>query len=298
VTAFCNGEFETFYLGLPGNMQAMDPDPGIDAPVTSAEVVHQLATGGTTTTRRRIPKRTYTLPTSGLTRDDQDPLLRWYLRAYGPGPFMLVDPTIRNQLTMDVALCNQAAGFTVPAGQTLAFGVTASPQPPSKVVDWSGAGNGSVLTLGGSQAVSGNGDADPLTSPPVLPVESVTVSVWLWAAAAVSVALRASGRNGNGTAGIDQTTVCALTAVPQRFSLTRAPGSFVGANFVLPTLKCLQAAAPTIHLSAPQLEYNTALGAWTVGLGVPRVTMTGAGGPAISTRSGHADWKYTFAEVG
>lgn len=298
----CGDGFDQFYLGLPGQMEALDPDVGLKITLDDGTVLHQLADAGNTVTRRRIPKRNYSLPLAGLDRDAAQQILAWSMRLYGPGPFLLVDPTMRNQLGYDASVGNPAAGYSIPAGQALAYDQVAPPAQGGHVVDWTGGAVGSVLVVDSQagQGAAGAGDVNPLYACPHLPDEATTVSIWLAAPdGPMTVDLRASGRDGDGTDGVDVAESCVLTPGLQRYDVTADPGALGGSKFAALTVKITAAGAPsTVRFWQPQLEYGFDTGPWTLGLGVPRILIGGQPEATVSARVGFTDRALTLAEVG
>lgn len=271
-----------FWIGKPGRMIEIEtPDAGFTADVSMSETVHQLLGGGTTVTYSDDVKRSYKFPFGVLDQDGVAELFKLYTRAYGPGPYALLEPTYRNLL--DFHLSNSDGGapelLTVPAGQTLLYDDSfVSPVSPAGVLRWTGAGNGSALVDG--RQGSGSGAADPFRAMPSVPGLDVTFSVWLaTAAGAASVELAINSYREDGTLlAYAASAAQALTMTFKRFQFTRTlpalPAALAGI-----ALTCRTPSAAPLLITGPQLEFGRVAGEWNPGLGVPRVVFTG--GPPV-----------------
>jgi hypothetical protein len=278
-----NSQLRTFYLGTPGNLQALRiPDAGYAAPLQRGEVTHELISGGTAVTRRRLARRTYGLGFSLCTPDVASILVGFYMGDFGDGPFCFVDPAWRNQLT-DAASTFGARADAVdgwalsnPGAETVTFSTSIAPfAQPSGVAVWAGAGNGSHLGTG-----SWNGSVlvpDTTLACPYLPATTTPVSVYVrTASSTASVSLRGLAVQADGTVNSTTTTTVTATTAWQRVTAV-VPAALASTTlYTLLDVLCNTASAPNIYLSCASLQYGVTLpGAWVGGAGVPRVTVAG-----------------------
>jgi hypothetical protein len=278
-----NSQLRTFYLGVPGSLQTLRmPDAGYSAPLQRGEVPHDLISGGTAVTRRRLARRAYGLAFSGCTPDTAAALVGFYMGDFGDGPFCFIDPAWRNQLT-DAASTFGARAQAVdgwalsnPGAETATFSATIAPfTAPSGVAVWAGAGNGSHLGTG-----SWNGAVlvpDTTLACPYLTATTQPVSVYIrTASSTASVSLRGLAVQADGTVVSTTTTTVTATTAWQRVTALVPAALAAGTLYVLLDVLCNTASAPNIYLSCAGVQYGvTTPGAWVGGAGVPRVSVAG-----------------------
>src|SRR5690348_18510413 len=98
--------WQTPYLGRPGAMRALPDLTGkFSAAESLGESTTRLGSGGVALNRRLYGKKTYSLAYSWADPAEANTLIGFYLRAYGNGPFVYVDPDATNVLGFDVASC-------------------------------------------------------------------------------------------------------------------------------------------------------------------------------------------------
>lgn len=271
----------TIYLGPVGNLVALPSiGRGIKADLQRPTAVHQIAgsRGGRVVDVTGPAKRTYGLEREHLTLDELATLEALYLGAYGPGPFVLLEPWRRNLLSANQSsgtdVLRDATGFVAATGsvssstvqfdqgmRSLAWAVTAANQTM-------GTGNLAALTT----------SADPAVDVPVLP------------STVYSAGLRAKLSGSTGSARIDllwYTAAGALISAATGGTVALSAVSFTtvtNVNITSPSTAALcrlrvanpaMGAAQTIYLDQWQLQQTAALDAWTIGTGVPRVSFTG-----------------------
>jgi hypothetical protein len=280
--------FEEFWLGPAGKLQQLEmPDTGFTWDPSLSETVHGLVSGGTTVTRRAKVKRTGSLDMGALDQDQADLVMRLYLRAFGPGPYCLVEPTYRNLVTPDVSMSGGHGTVSMDSWAT-SDSTDLVPQPNYTGVmpaagagsfDWNAA-NGSILVQGGYDTTHGNPEALPGESVPVVPGLDMTLSVYVLCDAGTgSVKLRACGRDGDSdgaqTTNLDSADTPVADSVWGRITLPVPAGTFTSKYLVLALVSTSAQTGSSIWVSAPQIEIGLEATDWHVGMGVPRVVFTG-----------------------
>lgn len=274
---------DTFYLGPAGNLKALpDPDPYESTP-SFGDVSAGLLLGGYAVVRHPLVKRTVPLAwgllDGELDQADVDTIMGLYLRAYGPGPYCLIDPTWRNVLTFDASTTGGLAAGSTPwvtsDTSTIAPDSTLSgPEEQAGVLRWTGLAATSVATQGVLNG-AGFGDADPTESVPLVKDVPVTFSIDVATTGTASLLLRVANRNGDGTdQGHTDSAAVALTAGYQRLAVTITPDG--SAKYAALQLAMTAWTSGDVLVSAAQAEYDTAASAFTAGVGSPRVLMKAA----------------------
>lgn len=277
-----NSQLRTFYLGPAGALQTLRiPDAGYSAPLQRGEVVHDLISGGTAVTRRRLARRIYGFGFSGCTPDTAAALIGFYMGDFGDGPFCLIDPAWRNQLT-DAASTFGARAQAVdgwvlsnPGTETVTLSTSITPfAQPSGVAVWAGAGNGSHLGTGtwsGATLVP-----DTTLACPYLTATTQPVSVYVrTASSTASVSLRGLAVDAAGSVTSTTTTTVTATTAWQRVTAL-VPAALGTPLYVLADLLCNTASAPNIYLSCASIQYGVPIpGAWVGGAGTPRMAVAG-----------------------
>lgn len=283
------GKSQPMYLGKPLAMQILRM---ADSPYQSignrGETIHQLVSGGTVVTRVPNTKRSWVLPFSGMTEDTANLLVAFYAGTMGTGPFIFVDPAWRNKLGADVssmgAIKSAISGWSALNAGALAWdGTDAAPFPQSDVMTWTGAGNTSKLILGtwsGSAPIPRTGDA-----PVYLPDQAGAGSLYVrTATSSASLGLTCMGVTAAGSSLSGAATTATITTTWQRLT-NFAPTASTTMQYLTMQLACNTSSAPVIWIACADIQYGptnaSTLGAWSVGLGSPRVVV--AGGLAGST---------------
>lgn len=282
-----NTTLTNLYLGKAGNMQKLlnVPAAGYDQVLGRAEVAHSLASGGTTTSRRRLAKMGYTYSWGGMTPEMADQLTAFYVGAMGLGPYRLVDPSKRNHLPAEDANMGATiqanSGWTLPVGDTAAF-YDSSIAPPtgivgSGVMHWPTPVSGHTLYEG---TYSGTTIFIPNANAPVYLVDQIAcMSIYLkTATGSGTFTLRIIGNTiAGGTTPPTASGGCAVTTSWQRFSflIPLTPAGFSVTTSPVWSLGIVApAAAPDLHIAAAQLEYGVgSSNTWNQGAGVPTVTI-------------------------
>lgn len=304
--------FDTFYIGKAGAMVKLRaPDSGYSSNMSRGEVAHQNTSGGTTVSRRPRTKRIFVVPMSGMTPDDAETLLSYYLGGFGNGPWCVMVPEFRNQLSQQASTFGQVLGVNdawhAPATDTAALidSTIAAPIVGGKplgtaVLRWPSPVNGHYLFDG-----TNNGGTALVPSTtygvPYLGDQPAKVNVWLRSASGTpTVTLYALGLAAAGWDGTtDATLACVLSTTWQRFSISLAAGAFAGLPPYLGiAVKSASASSPDVLLAAAQIEYGvtgTNLNPWTTGLGVARCSFA-AGVGSKMTVYWRRDHSFTLAE--
>lgn len=281
-----NSTHQAFYLGQPGAMVKLTlPDAGFTNALSRAEVAHALASGGTTTTRRKDVKRSYGLPWSGLTADTGDSLLSFYSGARGAGPYALVDPSMRNHMSLD------SSTFGAPTGKLTAWSAGASDAAPyldtafvgplagSAVLHWPTPVATHVLLEGNQSA--GGFVPSWTKGVPYLPDLPAIVSMWVRTVTgtASNFLLYALGLGRAGWDGSQphvSVTIPTITTTWQQINVLVPVNSWSAAigPIIAPALVAT-AGSPDILVSAAQLSYGFGQPVpWVTGLGCPRVSFS------------------------
>ena len=294
------------YLGNPSSTAGMVKLPsvlrGYDAPFDRSVTATALISGGTTTAAQLNARRTPTLAWRALTPTEFSTVWGFYSRAWGIGPYALLDTYWDNQLRPDVALCGSrrgvATGWAVSVG-TVVYDSTVAPFAlPSGAMRWAGAGNGSVL--GEGSLVTTLIEANTGFATPYVSDQPYTVSLYAKSASGTpSVTLRVSARNAAQTLHTDTagTPTALNSSTWTRLTTSVAAGSYATGQFVIPTLLCNTAAAPDILLSCPQLQLKSTVTAWTIGVGVPRCLPVGTAPNPVAVINMGRDLTLSLAEV-
>lgn len=286
-------QLNSYYLGAAGNLQKLRiPDLGVAGPVQRGEVVHNLISGGTAVTRRRLARRTYTLGFTGCTPDTAQTLVGFYVGDFGDGPFCFVDPAWRNALTDDLstfgARAQAISGWALsnPGVETVTFSSSITPfEVPSGVAVWTGAGNGSRLGTGTFSG--GNYIPDATAAPPYLTDRVNPARVYVrTASSTASISVRGRAVAADGT--VASTTTTTITANTSWQAYTVAIPAALTASYIVIDILCNTGSAPNIYLSCADVQYGVSAPAgWTGGIGVPRVVISGglpSSGPFYITR--------------
>lgn len=290
------------WFGRPGALDQLPrPDSGVQRATSRSATAHALLSGGTSVTRRRAGKHTFTLSWSQQGADKAATMRAYYLGIRGPGPYCLVDPAERNHLDTDDA----SMGSRGYGSQWLAYGSTLAQElvlaPPagiftSGVLRWGALTAGATITLGLDSA--GVAEADPLRSVLWLPSMPYCFSVWactVSGTAALTAALLSRNGNGTGRASTAATAPPTLTTTWQRIVIAGTAPATSTTAYRLPQLTAT-AAGPDVLLAAPQWEYGvTAPSGYVPGQRIPRVTF-GDGDAAVASVYWRQSRTYTLAE--
>jgi hypothetical protein len=290
------------YLGVPGAMvQLPGPNGAMDAPLTRGDQVTTLLSGGVGVVRRLNPKRTYSLPYvsrpgTGLA----DTLLAFYRGLYTDGPFVYVDPSVSNVLSMDTSTCglrsNASHGWVSSAGTLTVDTSTAAPAGVlTGVLKWASGTSSATLQPG----VTAN-TAVTTKAPVYLPTEPVSVSVWVKASAAATLTLRAAGHDAGGSTLATVQQSISVTTSWQRFQLSAGAGNstLAGSVFVLPRLVMPSSSPPaSVWIAGAQLEYADSASTFQPGMGSPRVLISATPGRGLDKFDGYSNHTLTLAEV-
>lgn len=279
----CNTIDPALYLGKPLAMQKFTlPDPGYSYDGGRGESAHVAISGATTVTRVPKTKRTWQLPYSGLTEDTANTLIGFYTGVMGLGPYILVDPAWRNKLSADQssmgAISQGVSGWSALNAGALAWdGTDIPPFPQSDIMTWTGAGNTSKLILGtwsGSAPIPRTADA-----PVYLPDQSGAGSLYVrTATSSASLGLTCMGVTAAGSSLSGAATTVTATTTWQRLT-NYAPTASTTMQYLTMQLACNTSSAPVIWIACADIQYGptnaATLGAWSVGLGSPRVVIAG-----------------------
>lgn len=288
------------YLGKPGAMRALpSPNSPVKASPTRSDTAHTLLSGGVAVTTVLNPKRSYSLPYQFLDSAGAATLLGFYNRLYGLGPFVLVDPSARNVLTLDASSCGlrtQADDGWIQSTGTIVRATTGGPTGvDSGILTWSSLAASATLQPG---TVANT--ADIRTAPVWVPAEAATASLYMKASSATSVTLQITGYDAAGAVVASFSQAASLTTSFQRVSVTAPAGAggFSSVLYVLPRL-VLGGTVPTnVTIAGGQLEYGTAATTWEPGQGSPRVLPTASPGRDVEQTIDFAtDHTFLLAEV-
>lgn len=278
---------DSFYFGKPGAMvKFIRHDAGAAAPLSRAEVAHALSSGGTTTTRRPTAKRIYSLSFSAMTPDEIETLMSYYLGSRGAGPFALIDPSYRNQLTTDASTIWAPTGkivagaWGVPVGDTaLTLDTTvAPPNAGSRIMRWTPVTGHALLTNGTYSGTTLASFAPSTRAVPYLTDQPAVLSVYLRALTGTPTAtLGVYGSTAAGGAVVGATAATALSSTAwKRLSVSMGIGALSALTEGLHLGVTAATSAGAILVAAAQIEYGYSGGAepFVTGLGVPRVTIS------------------------
>lgn len=180
----------SIYFGLPGSLTTITwPKGGLANPRTRATSTFTLGSGGQQVWKTLNGKRSYTLNYGALDLATFTQLQAYDQGHMGPGPFVLLDPGQRNQLTANqssaTSLMNSADNFTVAGtGGVLSSSSALVRRGPRSLLWTLSVGNPATATV----------SLDPPTTDwPGTPVASRQYSFGFWAQTQVdaSVTLRA-----------------------------------------------------------------------------------------------------------
>lgn len=260
----------TWYLGPPGDLRALVcPERDIDITELRFGGVHQSLGGARTMDVTGIKKQ-YQFNWRFLDPEDYQWLRALHTRLI-PGPHRLIDPLLKNRLSLGASDGNLAphkyAFYTVSAGQ-----LTNQLDYPTGVlgqrsVRWSDRTASSLMRL----------DIDKGTD--VFPLETVTHSVYMKGGSSVSVDVFIAWYDKNFTFLSNSTaTTHSVTTSWARYSASKtAP-----ANAVLGIMSIQATATTNITVAAPQIETGSSVTAWEQGGANPLVLIDQL--PAVSPR--------------
>lgn len=294
----------SYYLGKPGAMRQLPPPNGpVTASPSRQDVARTTLSGGTVVIGRLKAKKSYSLPYEFLDATSADTLLGFYNRLYGVGPFVLVDPSVRNVLGLDVSSMgvrsNASIGWVADQG-TLSRDTIAPPAgaADSGVLKWATSGTTNATLAPGTTA----GAADIASAPVYLPNEAVTVSLYVIASASSTVTLKLNGYKADGTR-LNQiyganTPVGSGAWVRLTVSAAAQASALVGCAFVLPEVALGTTPPASLSLAGAQLEYGPTATAWQPGYGSPRVLPPSSPGREVQqTQDIATNHTLTLAEV-
>lgn len=272
----------------PAGMILMPRPPRGYSRLYDRNITEQTPLGGGSATARKLhTKQTFVFQWPFKSREILDTVLGFYTDSWGGGPYIVLDPANRNYLHQDTSLMGPRrgvlSGWAATVG-TPSYDSTLAPfQRPSGVAKWVGAGSGSVL--GAGTVVSSVVEADTASAMPYVATEQYTWTVYARTlSGTASVTPQLSGRNAAQTLHTNVgASAVTLTTTYQRLSITSSVGAFTGAQYVIPTLLCNTASAPTIHLSNPMIQLASAADLWVVGQGAPRCNVIGQAPSSIET---------------
>lgn len=276
----------TIYLGPVGALQALPSiGRGIGAALSVPTAVHQIAgpQGGRVVDRVGAAKRTYALSRDHLTVDELSVLEGLYLGAYGPGPFVLLEPWRRNLLAPNQSsgtdVLRDTTGFKAVTG-TLSS-TTAQADAGSRSLAWAVTAANQRMVTGDQANVTA---ATPAVDIPVLPSTAYIARVrGRLSASTGTVRLDAYWFTSTGAAISSSIgTAQALTTTGFTSFTVSATSPATAALLRLSVTNTVMGAAQTIYLDQWQLQQAGALDGWTVGTGVPRVAFTGDLGETYS----------------
>lgn len=291
----------SLWIGRPGTgLIAVTRSPAPDMPRTADVAAHVHRTLGGSYAVDRAPRgcRTWQMSWKWLTDAERRDVAALFDGQYGPGPFVLLDPSQVNHLTAQQASgtdkVQDASGFTVAAGETLASSATQFVRG-SRSLKWSlpAAVTSGILTL---------------AAPP---------SLSAWATPAAEAWTFSGQARGGGTDPIVDVQLAlrwldaSLTQVSETLgtavtlgagawsSLVVAGNCPAGAVYFVPRVKVAAAsvsATADVYLDSLQLERGTVASGWTSGEGMPLVSMTEM--PESVPLVGNRDLSLTLVEVG
>lgn len=279
---FCTPQLQTYWLGVPGGkwLSLNLPDSDYSATLDQGRITHALLSGGNAVQRQAKSRRTVTLAWTGQTPDLADQIISAAYGLLGPGPYAFVDPTWRNVQPGHIAACGALAqnsdGFIPSGAGTVAFSTAVAPPtlaPLSGVQAWVVGAVNNTLGVGQSAAAVNQSSA-----PPPLPSTPMTWGFWLKSLAATTITVTAQCCN---AAGVSTGTVVlgtwAVTTSWTRFAIALASAS-VPALTASVTVTLKSSANTTVDLAAIDTQYISAasnLPSWVLGLGVPRMLISG-----------------------
>lgn len=261
-------------LGPLGSLQVLTDPESYEAPLNLPAVVHQIAgRGGFVVDHPAAAKSHFALGWETLTMAEVGLLKSIALGAFGPGPFVFLDPfqvnlLSANQSTGTDALMD-ATGFVAITG-TLSS-TTAQADQGSRSLAW-------AVTAANQRMMQGDlantTNATLLTDTPVQPSISYTGQVrgrlststgtarldiyWFTAAGAF---ISASTGSATALSNASFTSFTCTATAPATAALAR-----------LSVINTVMGAAQTIYLDKWQTEQAAAASTWQVGTGVPRVS--------------------------
>lgn len=293
------------YLGNPtgaGMIKLPYALRGYDQPFDRSVTATKLIAGGTAASAQLNARRTFTLSWHYLTQAEVATVLGFYSRAWGIGPYALLDTSWDNQLRLDTSLFGARRGvltaWTPTAGTATYDSTVTAFALPSGTLRWSGAGSGSVL--GEGSLIAGFIEASTSNAVPYLTDQPYTASIYArTASSTATITMRVSGRNGAQTVHVDTAgTATPITSAGwTRITATASAGTLTNAQFVIPTVLCGTASAPDILLSNPQLQLASAVTGWVPGVGVPRVLPIDTVPNPVNVIGEGRDMTMTLAEV-
>jgi hypothetical protein len=272
------------YLGRTGALRQLpSPNGPITASPSRQDSAKTLLSGGVAVIGRLNAKKTYSLPYSFLDAASADTLMGFYNRLYGYGPFVFVDPSVRNVLGLDVStmgLRSAASHGWVASAGALAVATTGGPTGlDSGVLTWTSLVASATLQPG---AVANT--ANTAAAPVYLPAEACSVSLWAKASSATTASLQLTGYTAAGAVNYTASaTSMSLTTAWQLFTVSVAAGlaGLVSSGLVLPRVVLGGTVPTSVSIAAAQLEYGTAATAWQPGYGSPRVLPTATPGREV-----------------
>lgn len=230
-------------------------------------------------------KRTVTLTWQHLTTDEFGVLAGLRHGAFGPGPFVLSEPSQRNLLTANQSSGTDALrttdGF---AAQGAAASIASSVGLPPQGVRWLALTTATTGSAGTSIVKTGDGTdfnlAVPALDVPVVPGQSYTLS---WsdqrsgtgdAAAQFAARIRWYSPDGLTTVGTTNGTAYTPATSTTARSLTGVAPAGAGLARLYWTNVTAVSSSTVLYLDAIQLEQATSARPWVVGTGVPRYVIT------------------------
>jgi hypothetical protein len=272
------------YLGRTGALRQLpSPNGPITASPSRQDSAKTLLSGGVAVIGRLNAKKTYSLPYSFLDAASADTLMGFYNRLYGYGPFVFVDPSVRNVIGLDVStmgLRSAASHGWVASAGALAVATTGGPTGlDSGVLTWTSLVASATLQPG---AVANT--ANTAAAPVYLPAEACSVSLWAKASSATTASLQLTGYSTAGAVNYTASaTSMSLTTAWQLFTVSVAAGlaGLVSSGLVLPRVVLGGTVPTSVSIAAAQLEYGTAATAWQPGYGSPRVLPTATPGREV-----------------
>lgn len=265
----------TIYFGQPGSLVELPhPRGGVQATRDRPTAVFRTGGGGTRVGRIAGGKRRFVLDWETLPVDTFSTLLAYDQGHNGPGPFALLDPGQRNQLTVNQSAAtsdtNDTDNFTVSgSGYSLASEATTYRRGPRSLrIAVAFASQSGTLTLDppaddwygvpvGDRAMvfsfyARGGGSDPI-------VTLTPQMVWYSAAGAV---LSTTSGSATPTASASWTQMYVTASPPAGAAYVRPGVATSGATI---------SASANLYLDELQLEEGTTPGTWRPGTGVPPV---------------------------
>lgn len=293
-----------YRCGPVGNLQRLPPPGnGIDATPEKVGGAHELLSGGRSYDVAGI-RRTYKMSWQYVEPADWIVLEALYLGAYGPEPYVLLDPARTNLLTANQSTGTEAladtTGYAVQGvGTITSSAVLASTglrsllwAHPSAAIGAAG-----VQTTAGAYGTTGTPATDTpavvgltytgsLQARAVAAAASVTLQLSLQWYTAAGVFISAS----TGTAtGVTNAAWVQLTAS------AAAPATAAIARLQIANTVAIPAAHPGVYLDDWQMQDDPAFTFWTPGTGVPRVHFDSLSD--VTSKLGWRDAQAVFAEL-